>query len=97
MDGVYYDATGNFLGIELSEEDIESLISKKKCVICGKEFIPINNRQITCGSEECKRERARITGNERRKELKKNNPELVRKQAREAMRRRRERKKNDNN
>lgn len=26
----------------------------KKCIICGREFIPWNKTQVTCGSKECK-------------------------------------------
>lgn len=30
------------------------------CSICGDEFRPLSKRQITCGSEECKRENSRV-------------------------------------
>ena len=28
----------------------------KNCIICGKEFIPRNGKQVTCGSHECRKE-----------------------------------------
>jgi len=93
MDGVYYDSKGNLLGIELSEEDVKTMLHKKKCIICGKEFIPRNDYQKTCGSEECKKARTKQTNKERYKFMMENFPDLYRKKAREAMRRSRERKK----
>jgi hypothetical protein len=35
-------------------------LHKKKCKVCGKEFETHYKRQVTCGSEECDKERRRI-------------------------------------
>lgn len=35
----------------------------KECRVCNKEFTPINNKQILCGSRECKLKRRQQTSN----------------------------------
>lgn len=40
----------------------------RRCIICGKEYIPRRSDQRTCGSQECKKARQRLNYLEYRKE-----------------------------